>query len=164
LQVVSDHINALQAQLAQREGVIKAQNYDYERAISELKAAEQAAATARKDALREAANKVMRHPQRFALQTEEAVRNGLADAILALLDHPAPAPTPEAAARVALEWAAKMGDECQAKNARKSWKDSENRAYYKGLEAGGQAIAAAIRALIDHPTTIAAIISSAGDE
>jgi hypothetical protein len=69
----------------------------------------------------------------------------------------------EAIVKAAWERAAKMGDECQRQNG-PLFKKGFDEPYRRGLEAGGQAVASAIRALADDPAEMAAIIKAAGKD
>jgi hypothetical protein len=73
------------------------------------------------------------------------------------------APSPEAIVRAALERAAKMGDECQRQNG-PLFKKGFDEPYRRGLEAGGQAVASAIRHLASTPAEVVAIIKKAAGE
>ena len=72
-------------------------------------------------------------------------------------------PSPEAIVRTTLERAAKMGDECQRQNG-PLFKRGFDEPYRRGLEAGGQAVASAIRHLASNPSEVAAIIKKAWED
>jgi hypothetical protein len=69
----------------------------------------------------------------------------------------------QAIVRAAWERAAKMGDECQRQNG-PLFKKGFDEPYRRGLEAGGQAVASAIRSLASDPAEVAAIIKAAGED
>lgn len=107
--------------------------------------AEAQLATARADAVREAAD--VASPWGSC---------GCSQDILALLDDPAPAPSPEAVARAALgaAWAA-------TRTSREGVIHSGERRYIDGVAKGHQRAEDAIEALASDPATIAAIIDKA---
>ena len=120
----------------------------YRRQSEKLKTAEAQLAKARPDALREAAKLVRTKPMRFAGCREDDVRDALSCAILDLIDTPTPsAPSPEAVARAALEWAAEIAWPIE-------WGSVQ-------LEAGFRA-AKDIRTAASDPATLAAIVAKAG--
>jgi hypothetical protein len=87
---MKDRIEALEAQLAERDKACVEWSEVSQRNYQRAKAAEQALATARADALRESAS-----DQVIAgIWAQYGNLSASKAAILALLDHPAPAPTP----------------------------------------------------------------------
>jgi hypothetical protein len=136
----------LQAQLA--DGSFY-QEKDIDAMIDRAQRAEAQLAKAREDALREAAGAITseinnRHYLGVLRQRDRKDLKFIRERILALLDTPTPAPSPDALVKAALEWAAKKID------ARKSV-----------LEVGTE-LSGRIRAAATDPATVAAIIERAG--
>jgi hypothetical protein len=101
-------ITALRAQLAEREKACTEWAEVSQRNYQRAKAAEAQLATARPDAMREAAALVQQIARGYDKGGDKAIACGLyitSGSILALIDTPTPStPSPEAVARAALEW------------------------------------------------------------